>query len=376
MKYTAFISYNSHDDHWARWLQRKLEHYQLPIKIKSKKDGKSFPRRFRIFRYRSDLNTISLSNGLANELNEARWLIVVCSPFSARSEWVGREIAHFVKTGRKDRIIPFIVSGTPYSDDENECFSPVLRNSFPHNDILGININDNGDDPRILRKRKAIVKTISLLIELPDAYAYLWNRYRLQWMERLAMKSVAFVTILALLAYGWQHNTSFNLSLIVDDTTPKSSELTMPQDAEIVMQLDNEVKRMSACSPVIFKNLPGQYAGKPVHIWIEADGFERCDTLLKIGRNAELHFQARRDNTFAIISGFVTNEKGEPIADAIITAQEEHSTTSSDGSFMISIPLEKQTLHPHVIIQKKGYAIWETSQLSVGRNWQVVLLQE
>lgn len=27
----AFISYKREDDKWAKWLQNKLEHYQLPI---------------------------------------------------------------------------------------------------------------------------------------------------------------------------------------------------------------------------------------------------------------------------------------------------------------------------------------------------------
>lgn len=374
MKYTAFISYNSRDDHWARWLQRKLEQYQLPTKIKREMNDESRQNRFRIFRYRSDLNTVSLSNGLASELDEARWLIVICSPYSACSEWVGREIAHFVSTGRKDHIIPFIVSGSPYSDDENECFNPILRDSFPKNDILGVNIDDNGDDLMILRKRKAVVKTISLLIELPDAYAYLWNRYRMRWIENLTVKCAGCIAILSLLVYAWQYNTSFDFVLAIDDTTPKSSELTMPQDAEIVMQLDNEVKKASVCSSVVFKNIPGRYDSKHVHVWIEADGFYRCDTMLQVGGKEEQHFQARRDDTFEVLSGYVTNENGEPIADAIVTAQEEQSTTSIDGSFFIRIPSEKQLPRPHVVIQKAGYATWETSQLAIGRNWQVVLI--
>lgn len=372
MKYTAFISYNSHDDNWARWLQRKLEQYQLPTKMKSEKNDESRQKRFRIFRYRSDLNAVSLRNGLASELDEAHWLIVICSPNSARSEWVGREIAHFISTGRKDYIIPFIVSGMPYSDDENECFNPVLRDSFPKNDILGVNINDNGDDLKILRKRKAVVKTISLLIELPEAYAYLWNRYRMRWIESLAMKCAGCIAVLSLLVYAWQYNSSFDFSLSIDDTTPKSSELAMPQDAEIVLQLDNETKRMPVSSSVVFKNIPGCYDSKFVHIWIEADGFERCDTMLEAGRT-DLVFQVRRDDTYEVLSGYVTNEKGESISDAIITAQEEQFTTSMDGSFFIRIPLERQSPHPHVIIQKVGYDTWETSQLAIGRNWQVVL---
>ena len=119
MRYTAFISYNSKDDKWAKWLQRKLESYNIPVKLGQDQDDEPV-KKLRVFRYRADLNTVSLREGLAQELDEARWLIVVCSPNSAKSEWVGMEIQHFIDTGRRDKILPFIVSGTSYADDENE----------------------------------------------------------------------------------------------------------------------------------------------------------------------------------------------------------------------------------------------------------------
>lgn len=373
MKYTAFISYNSHDKRWARWLQRKLEMYQLPAKLRNEKQDERRPKRFRVFRDQSDLNTVSLSKGLSQELDEARWLIVICSPNSAKSEWVGREIEHFIKTGRQDHIIPFIVNGKPYSGNENECFNPVLRNAFPKNDILGVNINESGDDPLIMRKKKALIKTISLLIELPDAYAYLWNRYRLRWLESILIKCVGCIAILLLLGYAWRYNSSFDLYMSVDDMTPKSSQLSMPQEAEIVMELDNEVKRILVDSVMKYLNIPGRYDGKKVKMWMEAEGFEKCDTLIALKRNSHIRFKAFRDNTYGILSGYVTDEQGDPVSAAMITAQGEITETSENGSFTIHIPLEKQTLHPHVIVNKSGYSIWETDELSIGRNWQIVL---
>ena len=214
MKYTAFISYNSKDDRWAKWLQRKLEAYSIPVVIRNEKDEvvrrEEKQKKLRVFRYRADLNTVSLNEGLAKELDEARWLIVICSPNSAKSEWVGKEIQHFLDTGRRDHILPFIVSGTSYSGDENECLNPVLKAAFPDGDILGVNIDDYGDDPRIYRKRKALVRTVSLLIEVPDAYSYLWNRYRMRFWEGVVLKAAGAVAVVLLLLWAWHYNAEFD----------------------------------------------------------------------------------------------------------------------------------------------------------------------
>ena len=65
MKYIAFISYNSKDDRWAKWLQRKLEAYNMPVVIRNEKDEvvrrEEKPTKLRVFRYRADLNTVSLN---------------------------------------------------------------------------------------------------------------------------------------------------------------------------------------------------------------------------------------------------------------------------------------------------------------------------
>lgn len=139
-KYTAFISYNSKDDKVARWLQKRLESYSLPSVlanesgIRNKLEGNS-RRRFRIFRYVTDFVAKNI-NDVTKELDQSKYLIVVCSPNSANAPWVRTEVGYFIANNRKNDIIPFVVNGIPYSNKENECFTPELKSAFPDGSAL------------------------------------------------------------------------------------------------------------------------------------------------------------------------------------------------------------------------------------------------
>ena len=382
MKYTAFISYNSKDDRWAKWLQRKLEAYSMPVVIRNEKDEvvrrEEKPKKLRVFRYRADLNTVSLNEGLAKELDDARWLIVICSPNSAKSAWVGKEILHFLETGRRDHILPFIVSGTSYSDDENECLNPVLKAAFPKGDILGVNIDDYGDDPRIYRKRKALVRTVSMLIEVPDAYSYLWNRYRMRFWEGVALKTVGSTVIVLLLLWALHYNAEFDTQIRLNDTTPTNSSLPTPDSLKVVLTLDNEEKTLvltETDGTGTYKNLPGRFANQEARLAFVAEGYEPVDTVITLQRNGEVGLNIHRDDTYGVLAGTIIDEKGLPVGGATVEVEGVTCTSQEDGSFKLQIPIEKQKPCPHVRISKAGYQTEEYTRQGVGPNWQVMLLK-
>lgn len=380
MKHTAFISYNSKDDRWAKWLQRKLEAYSMPVVIRNEKDEvvrrEEKPKKLRVFRYRADLNTVSLNEGLAKELDEARWLIVICSPNSAKSAWVGTEIQHFLNTGRRDHILPFIVSGTSYSGDEHECLNPVLKAAFPDGDILGVNIDDYGDDPRIYRKRKALVRTVSMLIEVPDAYSYLWNRYRLRLWEGVVLKAAGAAAIVLLLMWAWHYNAEFDTQIRLNDITPANPNLPAPDSLKVMLMLDNEEKLLvltETDGTSTFKNLPGRFANQEAHLTFEAEGYEPVDTVVALQRNGKVSLNIHRDDTYGVLAGTIIDENGQPIGGATVEAEELTCTSQEDGSFRLRIPMEKQKPCPHVRISKAGCQTEEYSRQGVGLNWQVML---
>lgn len=183
-EYYAFISYKREDEKWAKWLQNKLMTYKLPAALR--KEIPRLPKRIHpVFRDKTDLGPCILTEGLRKELERSQYLIVVCSPKAAKSEWVGKEIDAFSGMGRADRIIPFIVEGEPNSNNDRECFHPVIKEKIP--ETLGINVNEIG-------KQQAFVKVAAKLLDL--RFDALWGRFqREQRKQRFFAAAVALVCL-------------------------------------------------------------------------------------------------------------------------------------------------------------------------------------
>jgi len=193
-EYYAFISYKREDEKWAKWLQNKLESYRLPSVIR--KEIPRLPKRIRpIFRDKTDLGAGMLTDSLRKELEKSQYLIVICSPQSAKSEWVGKEIDAFIEMGRANHIIPFIAEGIPNSNDEQECFHPVIKEKIP--EALGISVNEIG-------KQQAFVKVAAKLLDL--RFDALWNRFLREQRKRRFIAVVIGLLCLIGIGFIWDYN--------------------------------------------------------------------------------------------------------------------------------------------------------------------------
>lgn len=187
-EYFAFISYKREDQKWAKWLQKKLESYSIPVSIR--KENPDLPSKIRpIFRDDTDLSGGNLTKEIESGLDNSKYLIVICSPLSAQSPWVDKEVQYFIEQGRSDNIIPFIVQGTPFSKNINEeCFPESLRRLRGDSEILGININDNG-------RNAAVIKVIARMFDV--RFDSLWRRYEKEkFRKRLISVSLLSITLL------------------------------------------------------------------------------------------------------------------------------------------------------------------------------------
>ena len=146
--YFAFISYSRQDKKWAERIQRKLEQYRLPTALR--KEMPQLPQNLRpVFRDMTDLSAGRLQDDLQRQLGASKKLIVICSPRSARSGWVDKEVKYFVENRGYDNVIPFIVDGVP-GGGSLECLPESLR--LPDAEqLLGLSIKELGWRDAFLR---------------------------------------------------------------------------------------------------------------------------------------------------------------------------------------------------------------------------------
>ena len=170
-RYRAFISYSHRDSKWGKWLQSALESYKLPKDMIGRTtDAGIVPENLRpIFRDRLDLSAgPSLQAQLDEALAASDNLIVICSPSSAKSEYVNEEVRRFKALGKADRILALIVDGAP-GDPEQDCFPRALRFAVNSNgQITDEAIEPVGADirPEADGKSLAKLKVISGLLGL------------------------------------------------------------------------------------------------------------------------------------------------------------------------------------------------------------------
>lgn len=238
-EYYAFISYKREDEKWANWLQRKIEYYKLPAAVR--KNNPSLPKIIRpVFKDTTDLEPGLLAKKIKAALDSSKFLIVICSPRSAGSIWVGKEVQEFIDSGRADHIIPFIIGGTPNAtDSKEECFPEGLRRLAGDQELLGANINEMGRDA-------AAIKVVAQMFNL--RFDSLWQRYERQ--KRIRNIFVGIAAILAFMA------AATILSLYVDrNSAYKSLEEKNLELTKAYSNLESTNQALNQANENVLNNL-------------------------------------------------------------------------------------------------------------------------
>ena len=105
MAYNGFISYShAADGQLAPALQQGLQRLAKPWNHR---------RALRIFRDETGLSTNPhLWSAIEGALDESEWFVLLATPEAAQSEWVNKEISHWLATKSVARMLPVVTDGT------------------------------------------------------------------------------------------------------------------------------------------------------------------------------------------------------------------------------------------------------------------------
>lgn len=190
-EYTAFISYSHDDTYQADTLQKKLEHFYIPVALREA--NPDIPATVRpIFKDDTDLTPGTLSDRICNALDNSAYLIVICSMHSAQSEWVNKEIEHFIRAGRSSRIIPVVVGDMSDGSAIDRYMPEALRALKGDDQLLWIDLRAEGID-------RTVVKIIAVILNV--SFDSLWQRHTKERRRRLRRR-VCLCSALAVIAAG------------------------------------------------------------------------------------------------------------------------------------------------------------------------------
>ncbi|MBQ2183953.1 MAG: toll/interleukin-1 receptor domain-containing protein, partial [Lachnospiraceae bacterium] len=147
VKYDAFISYRhcELDSFVSENLHKKLENFKLPKSV-LKKMGLKKKKIERVFRDEAELPlSDNLSEPIMAALNNAEFLIVICTPRLPLSQWCKKEIETFVTTHDRKHVLLVLAEGEP-----DESFPEILL----YEDVVEKDLN--GNDVTIRRTREPL----------------------------------------------------------------------------------------------------------------------------------------------------------------------------------------------------------------------------
>ena len=341
-KYYAFISYNSKDTVWGKRVQRKLEHYRMPATLCSERGWKRTPIR-PVFFAPTDIQPGGLTDELQERLKASRNLIVICSPNSAQSDWVGKEIEFFHSLGRTENIHFFIVDGKPHSGNpETECFNPVIdKLGLP--EILGANIHEQNYRLPLLNKERAYVQLVSKLLGVE--FDAIWQRHKRILIHRAIAWFLGIVAVLVALWAVWAANQPFDAKVHLNEASVHNDQLPPLKDAVVTLTLDNESKSDTIAAidnKGVLTNIPHRYLGKQVKLTFACHDFVALDTTITLDRDVTLDI--RRDPAvYGNVKFGLWNPETETFIGGVkLEVAGQTVTTDKDGQVSMFVPLEQQ----------------------------------
>ena len=341
-KYFAFISYSSHDIAWGKKLQKKLEGYRMPSTLCSEHGWQRNPIK-PVFFAPTDIQPGDLDEELKERLKASRNLIVICSPHSAKSDWVGKEIAFFHSLRRSSNIHFFIVDGIPHSgNSDTECFNPIVK-TLDIPEILGANIHEKVFKSPWLNRERAYIQLITKLLGVE--FDSIWQRHRRLLRQKITTWCLGVFAVFATLVGVRITSRPINVEVSLNETTPHNKHLPPLKDAIVTLCLDNETKTDTLSSldnKALFANIPHSFIGKRACVKIECKDWLPVDTTFILTKNPIINI-ARNPECYGNVKFLLWNLKKEKgMGNVKVEIAGQTSTSDANGNVKMQIPLKNQ----------------------------------
>lgn len=339
--YFAFISYNSNDEAEAKKLHRTLGRWRLPASLVKEKGLASKPMQ-KLFFAPSDIVPKELEEVLKENLRASEHLIVVCSPTSAKSAWVGFEIDYFCSLGRKENVHLIIVDGEPKSQNpDTECFHPNLKKHF--NDLLSANIHERHFKLPYLNRQRAYVQLIAAMLDVK--FDAIWRRHRRRMMEKAFFWFCLLSAFVISLFAVWQTNRHGSIRLNLTEQTPHNPHLPPLRNAQVSLTINQKTYTATINSfedTVTFSDIPYSSFDDSARLKIECEDWFAIDTTLI--PSEQMTFGLSRDASVygRYKGGLASKTTGEFLANYPFSVEGIECVTDENGMFEIFVPLERQ----------------------------------
>ncbi|MBE6232893.1 MAG: TIR domain-containing protein [Bacteroidales bacterium] len=351
----AFISYSHKDEKIAKWLQRNLEAYRLPVGVVNEYENTRYLRP--IFRDRTDLNSGKLNEEIRVNLESSKFLIVLCSRHSADSYWVNEEIKTFIRLGQVDNVIPVIVGG------DMGCVMPSALteyyNEHPEDELLAIDLFSEG-------REISLIRIVSRMLSLE--FNVLWDRHR-RYKRRKFLIISTVSTLIIWATYWFSVPISLEVQIQEEDHKLPYPPGYMLKVGDAEYQLDDIVSNRQIAT------LPGYMRMRSVPISVQATYYRCYSSLFKLGPGLSdrAMITLLRDDSFGVFAGVVYDQDGNALQNAVVQVNEVLSMTDEHGHFDLRLPVGLQAETQIIRIRKDGYIEYSREDECPGTNLGYVL---
>jgi len=151
-------------------------------------------------------------------------------------------------------------------------------------------------------------------------------------------------------------------------------EMVLRNSGKLALGLDKDMRIESVGDKgeVRFAGIPANMRGREVALGLVHDKYELADPNAKIRLNQEVFYVVVRPKTLRL-TGYVSDERGRPLAQARVSIAGKAATTDQDGRFEIMLRADLPEDDRTVTITALGYETWRAQTTPGGNPLQVSL---